>query len=65
MYIFGACDPTHWVEESVATHAVNKTIKSEKTEDSDCFSEMKHKHDNPVTSLDYAHIYKSIIYVTM
>ena len=36
-----------------------------KTEDSDVFSDVKHRHDDPAPSLDYAHDYKSIIYVTM
>ena len=35
-----------------------------KTEDSDVFSDVKHRHDDPATSLDYAHDYKSIIYVS-
>ena len=35
-----------------------------KTEDSDAFSKVKHKHDDPVTSFHYALAHKSIIYVT-
>ena len=34
-----------------------------KTEGSDAFYEMKHRHDDPVTSLDCANIHKSITYV--
>ena len=30
----------------------------------DTFSEMDYKHDNPLTSIDYARVNKSIIYVT-
>ena len=45
---------------------LKKTIKNEKkTEDSDAFSEANHKHDDPVASFDYAHVHKSIIYVTI
>ena len=36
-----------------------------KAEGSDTFSEVKHTHKNPVASLDYAHINKSIIYVAL
>ena len=35
-----------------------------KTEDSDPVSLVKHKHDNPVASLDYALVNKSMIYAT-
>ena len=38
--------------------------ETKKTENSGAFSKVEHKHDNPVTSLDYAHVNKSIIYVT-
>ena len=31
--------------------------------DSDSSSEVRHKHNNPVVSFDYAHVYRSIIYV--
>ena len=31
----------------------------------DAFSEVKHEHDNPMTSFECAHVEKSIIYVTM
>ena len=34
-----------------------------KNEDSNAFSEVKHKHDDLVTSLHNAHVHKSIIYV--
>ena len=37
----------------------------EKTEDSDAVSEVKHKHDDLLASLDYEHIHQSIVYVTM
>ena len=36
-----------------------------KAEGSDTFSEVKHTHKNPVASLGYAHINKSIIYVAI
>ena len=35
-----------------------------KTEDSDAYSEMEHKHGNPVVSFDYVHFHNFIIYVT-
>ena len=35
-----------------------------KAEDSGSFREVTHKHDDPVASLDYACVNKSIIYVT-
>ena len=35
-----------------------------KTEDIDTFYKVKHRHEALVTSLDYANIHKSIIYVT-
>ena len=45
---------------------LKNTIKYEKkTEDSDAFSEVNHKHDDPVVSLDYAHDHMSNIYVTI
>ena len=34
------------------------------TEESDTFSKVKHKHDDPVTSVDYAHVHMYIVYVT-
>ena len=40
-------------------------MKKTEDEDSDAFSEVEHKHNNLVASLDYAQINRSIIYVTM
>ena len=40
---------------------INKTVKNRKNY---AFSEVEHKHNNSVTSLDYARDNKSIIYVT-
>ena len=37
--------------------------KTRKAEDCDAFSEVGYNYDNPVASLDYAYIHKSIIYV--
>ena len=37
--------------------------KTRKAEDCDAFSEVGHNYDNPVASLDYAYIHKSILYV--
>ena len=31
-----------------------------KTEESNAFSEVEHRHDNPVASLEYAHVNKSV-----
>ena len=42
---------------------INKTIKNEKTGDSDAFSKVEHRDDNPVASLEYARVNKSIIHV--
>ena len=30
--------------------------------DNNAFPEAEHKHDNPVASLDYTHVYKSTIH---
>ena len=38
--------------------------EAKKTENRDAFSEVEHKHNNPVASLEYARVSKSIIYVT-
>ena len=41
---------------------INTTIKNQKkTEKSYSFPEVEHEHDNPVTSFNYVHIYKSIL----
>ena len=37
---------------------INKTIRNK---ESDAFPEVEHGLDNPVESLDYAHVHKSII----
>ena len=42
---------------------LNETIKTKKVEDCDTFSEMEHRHGDPVASRDDAHIHKSIKYV--
>ena len=39
--------------------------ETKESEGSDAFTEVEHKHENPVVSLDYASINKSTIYVTM
>ena len=44
---------------------INETARNEKTNERDTFSEVEHRHDNPVASLDSACANKSIIYVTM
>ena len=63
MSVFNACRSTSWVERSVATRAAKlDDKKTRKTENGDCFSEVEHKHGDPVASLDYAHVHKSIIY---
>ena len=43
---------------------INKTIRNK---ESDAFPKVEHGPDNPVASLDYAHVHKSIthLYVTM
>ena len=38
--------------------------ETKKTEDRDAFSDEEHRHKNPVASIDYALINKSIIYFT-
>ena len=38
--------------------------KMKKVKDSEPFSEVEHKHVRSVTSFDYVHVHKSIIYVT-
>ena len=43
---------------------INKTVNNEKNRRSEVFLEVEHKHDNPVASLDYACVNKSMIYVT-
>ena len=54
--------PTCGVERSVATYANKQDDKQQKkTEDSDAFSKVEHKYDNPVASLVYSHVNKSII----
>ena len=37
---------------------------AKKAKDSGTFSEIEHKHDEPITSHDYVHIHESIIDVT-
>ena len=42
----------------------NKTIRNKKAEGGEAYFEVKPKHDNLVTSLDYTRFHKAIIYVT-
>ena len=65
VYVFDACCLTLWVERSVATHSTEFNWETgKKTEDSDDSSKLKRKHDYSVTSVHYAQVHKSIIYVT-
>ena len=54
----GAAFTDHY---AFSTHANKCNGKKE----SDAFSEVKHEHDNPITSLEYAPVSKFIIHVTM
>ena len=52
-----------WPIGCVACITTNKTIKKRKTVTT--FSEMEHRHDEPVASFECACVNKSIIYVTI
>ena len=57
MYVYSVCRPTRWVERSAATHAIEWDAKKQRKPNT-----VKHKYDDPVTSLDYAHVHKSDMY---
>ena len=65
VYVFGAVYVLHaGLNDQSLLMQLNEAIRNKKTEDGDAFSEVNHKHDNPVASHNYAHVHKSVIFVT-
>ena len=61
-FFFSTCLRKHWVELSIVTHEIIEDEKKRrKSENSDAFSNMEHRHDNLVASFEYARVNKSII----
>ena len=55
--------PTCCAEPLVTTHVIEQDDKKQKTKDSDGFSKVDLRHNNPIASLDKANVNKYILYV--